>query len=68
MKDTASKIYNEGYNNGFQQGFLTAIIIGENNNAKKSSKSEDFLKQKKAARDWAESMGYLKSKKPKSSK
>ena len=67
MQDTASKIYNEGYKDGFQQGFLSFLTI-EKNTDKKSSKSEDFLKQKKAARDWAESMGYLKPKKPKSSK
>jgi len=63
MKDTVN--YDQGYKDGFQQGFLTAIIIGKAINEKKSFKSEDFQRQKKAAKDWAVSMGYLKTKKTK---
>jgi hypothetical protein len=48
--------YNKGYQAGFQHGFLTAIAMN-------TKREKDFLLQKKKARDWAISMGYLKNKK-----
>ena len=56
MKD----IFNETYKLGFEHGFLTAVVfdlqIKDYNN---TSKMEGFLRQKKAAREWAISKGYL---------
>ena len=54
--------YNKGYQDGFQHGFLTAIAMNTKREKDKTWE-QDFLLQKKKARDWAISMGYLKNKK-----
>jgi len=54
--------YKKGYQDGFQHGFLTAVAVSALE-FKEKSWEEDYLMQKKKAREWAISMGYLKIKK-----
>jgi hypothetical protein len=55
-------IYNQGYQDGFQHGFLTAIGMTLKKDKEKDWE-QDFFMQKKKAKEWAISMGYLKIKK-----
>jgi len=55
--------YNQGYQDGFQHGFLTAIIGMNSKKDQEKHWEHDFLLQKKKAREWAISKGYLKIKK-----
>jgi hypothetical protein len=50
------------YNQGYQDGFLTAIGMTLKKDKEKDWE-QDFLMQKKKAKEWAISMGYLKIKK-----
>jgi len=60
------KSYDEGFKDGFQHGFLISTAINQVVNASlqktnaQETKKESYYRQKKAARDWAISMGYLK--------
>jgi hypothetical protein len=54
--------YKKGYQDGFEQGVLIALASNTKSAKEKESK-EDVLSQKKKARDWAVSMGYIKTKK-----